>query len=66
MRQPDPRHEDGNQVVFLVGDDECARPLHTAADRIRVRAGRPGALRKGGVLMQPGGPPSGKHFLFQG
>lgn len=34
--------------------------------RIRVRAGRPGALREGGALLQLGGPLSGKHFLFQG
>ncbi|MER6003716.1 hypothetical protein ABT120_34450 [Nonomuraea angiospora] len=26
MRQPDPRHQDGNQVVFLAGDDESANP----------------------------------------
>ncbi|GEK01940.1 hypothetical protein TNCT1_42160 [Streptomyces sp. 1-11] len=64
---PDPRHQDGNQVVFLAGDDESAKAPFT---RLLTEFGFApvdlGALREGGALMQLGGPLSGKHFLFQG
>lgn len=64
---PNPRHQDGNQVVFLAGDDESAKARFT---RLLTEFGFApvdlGALREGGALMQLGGPLSGKHFLFQG
>ncbi|MFJ9719255.1 hypothetical protein ACIRPQ_25520 [Streptomyces sp. NPDC101213] len=64
---PDPRHRDGNQVVFLAGDDESTKTPFT---RLLTESGFApvglGALREGGALMQLGGPLSGKHFLLQG
>lgn len=63
---PDPRHEEGNQVVFLAGDENEAKQAFA-----RMVAGfgfAPvdlGALREGGALMQLGGALSGKHFLAQ-
>jgi hypothetical protein len=64
---PDPRHDEGNQAVFVAGDDETAKAAF--AQTISGMGFAPvdlGALREGGALMQLGGPLSGKHFLFQG
>ncbi|MFF9063440.1 hypothetical protein ACF09K_32855 [Streptomyces sp. NPDC014882] len=66
---PVPRHRDGNQVVFLAGDDESTKTpftrLLTESEFEFAPVGL-GALREGGALMQLGGPLSGKHFLLQG
>ncbi|MFD7288712.1 NADPH-dependent F420 reductase [Streptomyces sp. NPDC059863] len=63
----DPRHSEGNQAVFLAGDDE---PAKAAFQELLTGLGFApidlGALREGGALMQLRGPLSGKHFLFQG
>ena len=63
----DPRHSEGNQAVFLSGDDKAAKSAF--AQTLTGLGFAPidlGALREGGALMQLGGPLSGKHFLFQG
>ncbi|WP_344313719.1 NADPH-dependent F420 reductase [Fodinicola feengrottensis] len=63
----DPRHGEGNQAVFVAGDDETAKAAF--AGTVSGLGFAPvdlGALRAGGALMQLGGPLSGKHFLLQG
>ncbi|WP_419707217.1 NADPH-dependent F420 reductase [Promicromonospora sp. NFX87] len=63
----DPRHEEGNQAVFLAGDDEPAKlALAQVVARLRFAPVDLGGLREGGALLQLGGPLSGKHFLLQG
>ncbi|GAA0932648.1 NAD(P)-binding domain-containing protein [Pseudonocardia zijingensis] len=63
---PDPRHREGNQVVFLAGDDERAKaPFTRLVTELGFAPVDLGALREGGALMQLDGPLSGKHFLFQ-
>jgi predicted dinucleotide-binding enzyme len=64
---PDPRHKEGNQAVFLAGDDESAKDAFARTiERFGFAPVDLGALREGGALIQLGGPLSGKHFLFQG
>lgn len=63
---PDPRHEEGDQVVFFSGDDDNAKQAF--AQMVRGFGFAPvdlGSLREGGALMQLGGALSGKHFLRQ-
>jgi len=64
--RPDPRHDDGRQVVFYAGDDETAC---ADFDRLISRLGFApvyvGGLRDGGKLMQLGEPLSLLHVIKQ-
>ena len=62
----DPRHHDGRQVVFYAGDDTTASAdFDQLLSRIGFAPVRVGGLRKGGILMQLGGPLSTLHVIKQ-
>lgn len=64
---PDPRHEEGSQVVFFAGDDTEAKAAFARwGEGLGFAPVDLGSLRDGGALMQLGGALNGKHFIQQG
>ncbi len=64
---PDPRHDDGRQVLFYAGDDaEAKTAFHELFESVGFAPVDVGRLREGGRLMQVGGGPlSALHALKQ-
>jgi predicted dinucleotide-binding enzyme len=63
---PDPRHDDGRQVVFYAGDDQDANMVFADfADVLGFAPVYVGDLRDGGRLTQLDGPLSALHVIKQ-